>query len=95
MLYSLCSFLRDSFILCVLENGLERTFFHTDAALDAFILIDNEWSVFVARNSTGRAVLLADAAALAGAFEDDVSHHGFAYAGRTFLVDYVCHVLHL
>ena len=37
-----------SFPLRILEYGFERTFFHTNATLDTFVLIDNEWSVLVA-----------------------------------------------
>ena len=65
-----------SFPLRILEYGFERTFFHANATLDTFVLIDNEWSVLVAGDGADRAVLLTDAAVLACIVGDDELEHG-------------------
>ena len=75
--------------LRILEDGLERTFFHTKSALNAFILINRERRILITGDTLSRAALLTNAAAFAGIGIDDVFNHGFTYAGRTFLVDNV------
>ena len=75
------------FLLRILEDCLERTFFHTQAALDAFVLIDGEWCCLVSGDALYRTVFLTDTAVLAGIVVDDVFNHGLTYAGRTLLVN--------
>ena len=75
--------------LRILEDGLKRTFFHTNAALNALILINGEWCVFVSGDTLSRAVFLTDAAPLTAILVNDEFNHGFTYARRTFFLYYV------
>ena len=65
---------------------LERTFFHTEAALNALILINSERSILVSRDTLGRASSLTDTAAFTRIIVNDEFNHGNADACRTFFV---------
>ena len=72
---------------------MEFASFHTCATLDTFALIDFERLLHFSADCSYRALTGALTAALAKLRIDGVGQKRLALAGRTVLIQYMCHVL--